>query len=136
MWALYRRPLCESIMYSFDVCISNFDMMCYDRCDSVIQEIQPGHRHPSLPVLLPTDCMPVVTQGRVLKYLGRACQPQLCEESCSQAHEFYQAKVIPPDDRSVAAGRPVQLQLDLADRLRCQTLEDLMQLEPEQLQVG
>ena len=72
----------------------------------------------------------------MLKYLGRDCQPQLCEDTCSQPHDFYQAKVIPPDGCSVAAGRPVQLQLDLADRLRCNTLEELMQLEPEQLQVG
>jgi hypothetical protein len=99
-----------------------------------------------------------------VKYLGSSCQQEVCEGTCPGPHQFYRARILPPralldpdptashaSDTAAAAdlaaslvqaqaatsGRPVLLILDLHPRLRCRSLEGLMQLPTaEQLQVG
>ncbi|KAF8072858.1 hypothetical protein HT031_000518 [Scenedesmus sp. PABB004] len=92
-------------------------------------------------------------QGVAVKALGAACQPELCEASCTGGHAHYRARVLPPPrpppgagDAAAAAaaeqaaaaarGRPVLLMLDLHPRLRVGRLAALLELGAAQLQVG
>jgi hypothetical protein len=99
-----------------------------------------------------------VYAGRAVRYLGSACQPELCEVDCAGGHAHYRARVLPPppparglpaamgDDEAAAAdaaaaiahaavsGRPVVLILDLHPRLQCATFTQLLSLSAPQLQ--
>ncbi|WIA08934.1 hypothetical protein OEZ85_008351 [Tetradesmus obliquus] len=95
-----------------------------------------------------------VYEGRAIKYLGSSCHPDVCDDGCSANHQFYRARVMPPQlpqqgqpslpgqaeaisqAHAAASGRPVLLILDLHARLRCSSFAQMLQLAAEQLQVG
>jgi hypothetical protein len=93
-----------------------------------------------------------------VKFLGSSCQPELCEVDCrSQHQQHYRARILPPSLNSSSTGgsaegeadtagslaqahaaltgRPVLLILDLHPRLRAGSLQELLSLDPQQLQV-
>lgn len=105
---------------------------------------------------LPTQPAPATNtpQGRAIKYLGSSCHPDVCDDGCSSDHQFYRARVMPPQlpqqgqpslpgqaeaisqAHAAASGRPVLLILDLHTRLRCSGFAQMLQMAAEQLQVG
>ncbi|WIA29006.1 hypothetical protein OEZ86_011523 [Tetradesmus obliquus] len=93
-----------------------------------------------------------VYEGRAIKYLGSSCHPDVCDDGCSSDHQFYRARVMPPQlpqqgqpslpgqaeaisqAHAAASGRPVLLILDLHTRLRCSGFAQMLQMAAEQLQ--
>jgi hypothetical protein len=98
-----------------------------------------------MPVLTELAANPFpLPQSRVVRYLGPACLPDLCEVDCPGGHQFFKVKVLPTAAQlssgagpvaAAAGGRPVELQVDLAARHRMQDWAQLLQLDEQALQV-
>jgi hypothetical protein len=108
---------------------------------SMVQEM---YYHCLLMLLLPPTLFCCSLQSRVVRYIGPACLPDLCEADCPGGHHFFKAKVLPTEAQlssgagpvaAAAGGRPVELQVDLAAHHRVHSWAQLLQLDEQALQV-